>query len=115
MDKNCYGSSKAAINLADMVTAHPKSTVIKRKVGRLFESTFETLNELESMKNRRSVAKLYPLLINDLIAGHLNFLDDSNPLELKIKTHIHNVIKGRHSAWLRGERTSRKTKKTKSQ
>lgn len=115
MDKNVYGDSLAAINLADMVNKHPQRKIIMRKVGRLLETFFQRTNEIELIKSRGTIEHIYIMLINDIKNNPINFPsndligDDFKELEMleeRIQTHVINVVQGRFKAWKHGERDS---------
>lgn len=107
MNKHTYGISQAAVNLVDMINHHPRHFTIQRKVGRLIENFFELTNELELMQNRSAVVKLYNLALEDVEQNQMQFLDGNDSLEMKIQTHIMNVLRGRYKSWMRGERANK--------
>ncbi len=92
MDPTVYGDNKAAITLVSLISRHPSSKKISRKVGRLFEHTFSMFNELATIPHPGTVRRMIHLLHDDIVANHLLFLNELDPLEKDIKTYTQNAL-----------------------
>lgn len=110
MNKNTYGRNKAAMNLVDLIAQHPNAKIIARKVGRILEHTNYAMNKLELLGDKSLTESLFNLVLKDVEENHLKFVThqylktDHDELDLKIRSHIINILKGRYKAWKRGER-----------
>lgn len=124
---NKYGTTSAALVLADVVDEHPDSVKISRKVSRTINqfnsrSAYIEFCFLTSLSSMQRIAEMYRysnirdtnnhqfvrsssiVLYELLVADYISRCDEifCHKADNKVRSFVKNVIKSKYKAWLDG-------------